>query len=96
MPAALPLYKKYFPILKLAIIPIPSMAMIRSLAGHTSEKDIPVLASAIAGKADFLITGDKKDFSGSRLKGNYPFKITGPSEFLEVILPEIFKTIEAD
>jgi putative PIN family toxin of toxin-antitoxin system len=95
LPAALPLYKKYLPMLNLEIIPMPSMTMIRSLAGQTSEKDIPVLASAMLGKADFLVTGDKKDFSGGRLRGEHSFKITSPSEFLEVILPEMLKAIEA-
>lgn len=96
MPAAIPVYKEYLPKLNLEIIPMPSATMIKNLSGHTSDKDVPVLASALAGKADFLVTGDKKDFAKLRMKSGYPFKIVSPSEFLEVILPEIFKTIEAD
>ncbi|MDA8213821.1 MAG: putative toxin-antitoxin system toxin component, PIN family [Nitrospiraceae bacterium] len=96
MPAAIPVYREYLPKLNLEIIPMPSAKMIKNLSGHTSDKDVPVLASALAGKADFLVTGDKKDFARLRMKSSYPFKIVNPSEFLEVILPEIFKTIEAD
>lgn len=96
MPDVIPIYKKYFPKLNLEIIPLPSLEKIKSLSGHISDKDIPILASAIIGKADFLVTGDKKDFAKPSLKGKYSFKITTPSEFLETILPEILKALEGD
>ncbi|MCX5901908.1 MAG: hypothetical protein NTV89_00220 [Proteobacteria bacterium] len=63
------------------------MEEVKKYAGATAAKDIPVLVSAINSKADYLITGDKKDFG--KLKGDYPFKIISPSDFLENILPEI-------
>jgi len=94
MPAVIPVYKKYLKTLNLEIIPMPSHNDIKTLSGHISDKDVPVLASAINGKVDFLITGDKKDFS--KLKGTYPFKILSPSEFLDIILPEILKALEND
>ncbi len=96
MPSAIHVYKEYLLRLNLEIVPMPSAKMIKNLSGHTSDKDIPVLASALTGKANFLVTGDKKDFAKLLMKSSYPFKIVSPSEFLEVILPEIFKTIEAD
>lgn len=80
--------------LNLEIIPLPSFEKIKSLSGHTSEKDIPVLASAIIGNTDFLVTGDKKDFEKLRSKGKYQFKIVSPTEFIEVILSEIIKGLE--
>ncbi|MEK6725894.1 MAG: PIN domain-containing protein [Deltaproteobacteria bacterium] len=88
LPAALPVYKEYLPKLSLDIVPIPSEDEVKKLSGHTSEKDIPVLASALKGRADFLVTGDKKDFAGLMMKGTYPFRIMTPSEFLD-IFPEI-------
>jgi len=91
MPAILPVYKKYLKMLNLEVIPLPSSADIKKLSGHISDKDIPVLASAINGNADFLVTGDKKDFS--KLKCEYPFRILNPSEFLDIILPEILRVI---
>ena len=94
MPEVLPVYTKYLPLLGLEIIPLPSAREINKLAGTTSEKDIPVLASAIMGKADFLVTGDRKDFI--HLTGNYPFKILTPSEFLDSILPEVLKALESE
>ncbi len=94
MPDLLPLYKKYLPVLNLEIVPMPSSKMIKGLSGQISDKDIPVLASAITGRADYLVTGDKKDFSKPKTEGKYPFTILSPSEFLKIILPAILKEIE--
>ncbi|MBI4844084.1 MAG: PIN domain-containing protein [Nitrospirae bacterium] len=58
MPEAIPVYNKYLPLLCLEIIPLPSSREISKLPGITSQKDIPVLASAIKGDVDFLVTGD--------------------------------------
>lgn len=94
MPQSLPVYRKYLPLMNLDIIPLPSSRDIAKLSGTTSQKDIPVLASAINGNVDFLITGDKKDFI--HLTGKYSFKILSPSEFLDTILPEVLKALESD
>ena len=94
MPDVIAVYKKYLRILNLEVIPMPSYRDIKNLSGHISDKDVPVLASAINGKSDFLVTGDKKDFS--KLKGKYSFKILSPSEFLDIILPEILNALESD
>ncbi|MBI5073554.1 MAG: PIN domain-containing protein [Nitrospirae bacterium] len=94
MPEALPVYSKYLPLLNLDIIPLPSSKELTKLSGATSQKDMPVLASAINGKVDYLVTGDRKDFS--HLTGQYSFKILGPSEFLANILPEVLKALESD
>ena len=96
MPTAISVYKEYFPKLNLEIIPMPSTAVIKNFSGHTSDKDVPVLASAFSGKVDFLVTGDKRDFTTLRIKGSYPFKIVSPSEFLEIIMPEILKAMGPD
>lgn len=94
MPGVLPVYRKYFKAINLEVIPLPSYKDIKKLSGHIAEKDIPVLASAINCNADFLVTGDKKDFS--KLRGKYSFKILSPSEFLDMILPEILSAMEYD
>jgi len=92
MPDVLPVYRKYLKILNLEIVPMPLSRDIKKLSGQIADKDVPVLASAINSNADFLVTGDKKDFE--KLKGNYPFKILIPSEFLDIILPEVLKFME--
>lgn len=94
MPDVVPVYRKYLPHLHLEIIPLPSQEDINRLLELTSNKDIPVLASAINGNVDFLVTGDKKDFL--QVKGKYPFSILSPAEFLDVILPEILKAVEME
>lgn len=94
MPEALALYKKYLPLLNLEIVPFPSSREVYNLAGSISDKDIPVLASAIKCSADFLVTGDKKDFLKAEVKKRHLFRILTPSEFLDTILPEAIKSMD--
>lgn len=92
MPDVLHVYRKYLKLLKLEIVPLPLPADVNKLSGHTSGKDLPVLASAINCNADFLVTGDKRDFL--KLEGKYPFRILSPGEFLDIIIPEIINMFE--
>ncbi len=94
MPEILPRYREYLPLLNLEITPLPSSKEVKSLEGHIAAKDVPVLASALKANVDFLVTGDKKDFGRPRRRGGYAFRIVGPSEFLEMILPEILHLLE--
>ena len=51
------------------------------------EKDSPIIASAIASKANFFLTLDKKHFLNEKvLKANLPIKIVNPSSFLSIQL----------
>jgi len=95
MPGIIPVYKRYLPLLNLTLIPMPKREELREFFGKIADKDIPVLVSAIKGKADFLITGDRRHFE--KLKGieNYQLKIVTPSEFIDSILPEILKEVES-
>lgn len=93
MPGIIPLYRKYLPVMNLEIVPLPSLDTVNKLSRHIAGKDAPVLVSAISCKADYLVTGDKKDFNKPGLKGKYGFKILNPSEFVEEALPEIFRSI---
>ena len=85
MPEAMPLYQKYLPKLRLEIVEMPSQATVISMAGAIAEKD------AIACGAEYLITGDKKDFDRLRNVTKYNLKIVSPSEFVETVFPEIIK-----
>ena len=42
---------------------LPTLEELEKVTADINKKDAPVIASAISGKADFLVTGDKKDFS---------------------------------
>jgi len=89
MPAALPIYRRYWPKLKLEIIPLPAREDLGPLAVAADDKDLPVLASAINGKADDFVTGDKRLISLIGRKGGFPFKAVLPAEFLDKVLPGI-------
>jgi predicted nucleic acid-binding protein len=82
MPNLVPLYRKYLPLLDLEIVPLPSPETIEAMAGQSADKDIPALASATACRADYLVTGDKKDFAKAKESGEYCFQILSPTEFL--------------
>lgn len=91
MAGALPAYRLYLPKLRLQIIPVPSPEDLRPLGGAAADKDLPVLASAINGKADHFVTGDKRLISLIGQKGGFPFKIVSPAELLDKVLPEILE-----
>jgi len=91
MPGLFPLFKDYLPKLNLKVIPLPRPEDVRGFSGQIAEKDAPVLVSAIQGKADFLVTGDKQHFGKMKGIGKYPFQVVTPSEFIDLILPEILK-----
>ena len=93
MPQAIPIYQKYLPKLRLEIVALPSKETILSMAGVIAEKDVPVLASAVACRAQYLITGDKKDFSRLRDVNGYNLEIVGPSEFIDTVFPKIINRV---
>lgn len=86
MPNLLPIYRKYLPLLGLEIVPLPAPETIAVMAGQSVAKDLPVLASAAACQADYLVTGDKKDFAKAKESGEYCFQIVSPAEFLTKVL----------
>jgi len=67
---------------------------VRGFSGQISEKDIPVLISAIRSKAEFLVTGDKQHSGKMKELDKYPFQVVTPSELIDSILPEILKGLE--
>ncbi len=89
MPQALPIYQVYLPKLRLEIVGLPSRETIMSMTGTIAEKDIPVLVSAIACGAQYLITGDKKDFGKLKNVKGYSLEIVGPSEFIDIVFPKL-------
>jgi predicted nucleic acid-binding protein len=92
LPGLFSVYRKYFSRINLQIVPLPRPAELKDFFGMATEKDVPVLVSAIRGGADFLITGDKKHFGKIKLPAPHALKIVTPSEFVDLFLPEIIKT----
>ena len=93
MPGIIPLYKKYLPAIRLEIVPLPARDTVKKLSKYIAGRDAPVLGSAISSKADYLVTGDKKDFHKPELKAKYEFQILSPSEFVKEILPEFLRSM---
>lgn len=94
LPGILPVYKEYFSTLNLKIIPLPPVGDLGEYFGKIADKDIPVLVSALRGKVDYLITGDKQHFGKMKGRDQYPFHIVTPSEFIDSVFPEILKGFE--
>jgi predicted nucleic acid-binding protein len=91
LPGILAVYRQYLPRLNLRIIPLPRKQELSAFAQTIADKDLPVLCSAIRGKADLLVTGDKRHFQKLKAHGEYPLQIVTPAEFVDRILPEILK-----
>jgi len=87
LPATLPTFRLYLPKMKLEVIALPTPEDLRTLAGSADEKDLPALASALAGRADFFATGDKSLISAINKKAAFPFRPLSPAEFLATVLP---------
>ena len=72
------------------IVPWPSKRGLAPLAGLTAEKDLPVIASAINGRSDILVTGDMKHLLRVQ-EGRLPFPIASPAQFLDELLVELLR-----
>lgn len=82
LPAALPVFKEYLLRLNLEIIPLPAYETLLPWFGVTADKDVPVIVSAISGKADFLVTGDKGDFGALMQRDDLPLRVLTPADFV--------------
>jgi predicted nucleic acid-binding protein len=91
LPGMLPVYQRYLPLLNLKIIPLPRKQELSAFAHTIAAKDLPVLASAIQGQADFLVTGDKRHFQRLKPFKDHALKIVTPAEFVDRLLSEILK-----
>jgi predicted nucleic acid-binding protein len=80
LPAALTVYAKVRKKLNLEIVPIPELVELNKCTVAIAEKDLPVLVSALRCKADYLVTGDQKDFGHLRKGHSLPLRIVSPSE----------------
>ena len=85
LPKALSVYQEYLPKLSLVVIPLPTREELAEYTGAINDKDLPVLLSAIKGCANFLVTGDNKDFNKINDSNRYSLTVVSPAEFLERI-----------
>lgn len=91
LPAAFPVFRSSLEKMGIEIIPLPKRTDLKRWSGLTTEKDTPVLASALLGKPDTLVTGDKRHLL--KIKNPVlPFALLSPAEFLNEFLPRFLKT----
>jgi predicted nucleic acid-binding protein len=93
LPDLLPVYRKNLPKMNLKVVSLPKPEELKQFSGIIANKDVPVLVSAIKGRAHFFVTGDKHHFEKIKTTPSVPFKILTPGEFLDLIVPEILKKI---
>ncbi|MGZ8895299.1 MAG: PIN domain-containing protein [Candidatus Aminicenantales bacterium] len=86
---ALSVYHRYLPMLDLEIIPVPFPDEMDMFHGLVEDKDLPVLASAVMGRADHFITGDKRLLARIEKNEAFAFMSFSPTEFLDRVLPDI-------
>lgn len=77
----------------LVVVPSPPIAQGEVFRGRIADKDAPVIASAVHGGADYLVTGDRKDFGRLKATLHPPPHIVTPAEFVDEALPVILKRL---
>jgi predicted nucleic acid-binding protein len=95
LPRAIPVFAEYFPRMRLAIVPLPPLVQVEVFRGRIADKDAPVIAAAVLGGADYLVTGDRKDFGRLKTTLQPPPHIVTPAEFVDEVLPDILKSLGA-
>ena len=60
----------------------PPPEAIEKAMAIVDRKDASILAAALAAKADFLVTLDKKHFLSAQIRRKIPIKVVTPAEFL--------------
>ena len=87
LPGGLEIFQSCLPRLQLEIVPLPSRQDLQSFLPLIAAKDAPVVAAAMAIHlgAEYLVTGDKRDFD--QLKGDprIPLKIISPVELIRIL-----------
>ncbi len=91
LPDALSIWGECESKLRLEVVPAPSSWDL-ALLGETAEiKDHPVIASAINGKADFFVSGDKRLLSRLEHRPDLSFRTAFPADFLNSLLQNILR-----
>jgi predicted nucleic acid-binding protein len=65
-----------------ALAPEPLPEVLASARRLVAEKDAPVLAAAVAARADVLVTGDLKHFGALMERDDLPLRVRTPRAFL--------------
>ncbi len=58
------------------------------MTGLVPEKDLPVLAAAVASRASVLLTGDVRHFGALMGREDLPLRVLTPAEFIRTFRPQ--------
>jgi len=83
LPALVPDYCHLIRQMSPSVLEDPSRKEVAQAARVIHHKDAPILAAAIRGKADYLITWNTRHFHRASVRRAVRFKIVTPGEFLE-------------
>ena len=86
LPGAWPAARNLIDRLGFTIVPLPAASAVAAWTPRVVAKDAPVIASAVAGRASVLVTGDKKDLFGLE-DARLDFRILSLADFLDSVLP---------
>lgn len=74
----------------LALVPEPNAAMVAAASSNgLPDKDAPILAAAIAGRAEVLVTGDRRHFGALYRKVIEGVHVMAPADALNFVLDRI-------
>ncbi len=77
--------EKFWSLIPINLVSLPFLSQIKNWTGKMSEKDIPVLVSGLQAQANYLVTGNLKDFP----KAAAGMKIVSPRNFLSAYARQV-------
>ncbi len=83
LPEMLNEYRKFIELIAPVLVDDPSHKEVAKYLAVINSDDAPILASAVATGADFLITWDRRHFIGKNIRVHSNLKIVTPGEFLK-------------
>jgi len=84
VPRLVNLFRKFIRDLKPLLIDDPRPSEVKEALAIVGQKDASILAAAVKGKVDFLVTLDKKHFLSSGARKGAKVAVVTPSEFLKI------------
>jgi len=84
LPRLLSRFRQFIHDLKPLLIDDPGPSLVKKADAIVGRKDASILAAALEGKVDFLVTLDKKHFLSPRVRKGADVTVVTPSEFLRI------------
>lgn len=84
LPRLLNRFRQFIHDLKPLMIDDPGPSLVKKATAIVGRKDASILAAALDGKVDYLVTLDKKHFLSPRARKGAGVTVLTPSEFLRI------------